>query len=159
MKVIVVEKADILIPNPNHKNITASGQTIKAETILEGQPKNIRGLRKGRPFVYKTFVTKKGQMIFLNKVKPIKEMERTEVTLGADSQVSSTKVDVTSINSDSNNKYIGIIVGALSGYGYCKYKKYSTKKMTKFIIAGAVLGLGAGYYFDGKSKLTIEKSK
>jgi len=160
MKVIVTEDADILIPNTNHRNITASGQIIEAESVLEGNPKNIKGLRKGRPFIYKVFVTRDSKMIYLNKVKPIKEMKRTEVTLGADSQVGATTIDMTSVNSNSNNKYIGAILGALSCYGYCKYKKYNTKKMIGFLVAGSILGFGAGYYLDGgKSKMSIDKSK
>ncbi len=159
MKVEVIRDADVLIPNPSHKNLTSSGQKIEANTILEGNAKKIKGLRKGKPFDYRVFITNKGIMTYLNNVKPIGKM-RTEVTLGADAQPSETIIDVTSVDSKSNNKYIGAILGALTVYSYSKYKKIDNSKIIPYAIAGSVVGFAIGYYFDGgKSKINIEKSK
>ena len=78
MKAITVADAPILIPNLEHKNFTDSGEVIEENTIVNGNAKNIEGLRKGKPFTYKLFVTDKNQLIHLNKIKT---METTEKSL------------------------------------------------------------------------------
>ncbi len=149
----------VLIPNENHRNFTQSGQIIENETILEGEPRMIRGLRKGRPFIYKFFITNEGQIIYLKNVKPMKR-QATGVTLGADEQVSATRVNMTSTSSRSNKKYIGAIVGGAAGFAFCKYKKHKGKKMVAYIIGGAIIGFGVGYYLDGgRSRIKVDPSK
>ncbi len=157
MKVTVIEDAHVLIPNKNHKNFTTSGQIVEAGVVLEGEPRQIRGLRKGKPFTYRLFVTKQGHNIYINKIKP---MRTTEVTLGADAQVSETTINMTNAGSGSNKKYIGAIAGGLSGFAYCRYKKHSPKTTVAYILAGTLAGFGIGYYLEGGSdRIKINQSK
>jgi len=157
MKVVVVKDTQLLIPNESHKNFTHSGQMIEADTIVQGKPQQIRGLRKGRPFIYKMFVTDNGLFIHLKNVKP---MKTTEVKLGADAQRTPTKINMKNASSKSNKKYIGAIVGGVAGFAWCKYKKHSNKKMVGLIIAGAAIGFGAGYLLEGgASKIKVDPSK
>jgi hypothetical protein len=50
MRATVIENAAILIPNTDHKNFTDSGTIIEQGTVIDGQPKLIQGLRKGKAF-------------------------------------------------------------------------------------------------------------
>lgn len=160
MKYITVEDAQILIPNKEHKNFTDTGKIIEAETIVEGNPVEIQGLRKGEPFTYRMFKTQNGQLIFIKKVKP---MEHVEVKLGADSSKSGapspTIVKLPTTSLVSKNKVIGAIAGALAGYGYCKYKKHDGKKTFVYASVGAVAGYLVGLYLDHKAVGTIKPSK
>jgi len=78
MRATIIEDATTLIPNKDHRNFTETGVLIPKGTEVEGEIKNISGLRRGKPFVYRLFLTNKKQFIFLNKIKP--NMEATEVT-------------------------------------------------------------------------------
>jgi hypothetical protein len=156
MKAITTSDAPILIPNLEHKNFTDSGEVIEENTIVNGNAKNIEGLRKGKPFTYKLFVTDKNQLIHLNKIKT---METTEVTLGADANVSATKVDMKPAEISNKNKFIGTVVGGIAGFAFAKYKKHDVKKQAMFIAIGAVAGYVAGMLIDKRSKVTIKASK
>ena len=57
IKAQVIEDAKILIPNTEHKNFTDSGEIIEEGTFVSGQVKNIEGLRRGKPFIYRLFLT------------------------------------------------------------------------------------------------------
>lgn len=156
-KVVVVEDAQIFIPNESHKNFTHSGSMIEKDTIVEGSPKAIRGLRRGRQHIYRFFVTKDGDFIHFKKVRP---MRMTEVKLGADAQVSPTKINMTNTASKSNQKYIGAIVGAAAMFAYAKYKKKDTKRQIAMSITGALIGFGVGYLMEGgRSRIKVEPSK
>ena len=138
MQVSVLKDAKILTPNKEHKNFTDSGKFIEEDSIIFGEPKNIEGLRKGQPFVYRLFLTDKKQLIHLNKIKP---MNTTEVTLGADAQVSATDVNLVPAENSKRIKFYGAVAGAIVGFAYAKYKKQDMKKVAMYIGAGAVLGL------------------
>lgn len=156
-KATIVADAQVLIPNKDHKNFTESAEVIEAGTIVEGNRKDISGLRKGQPFIYKLFYTNKNQLIYLNKIKP---MEKTEVTLGADAKVTPTVVDMKKPEKAYQNKVIGAIAGAVIGYAYCKYKKHDNTKTLKYAVAGAAVGVGLAWLYDRhKDKVTIKKSK
>jgi len=157
MEVTTIETTPVLMPNENHRNFTESGQFIEKDTVLNGSPKQIQGLRKGRPFIYKFFITKQGQIIHLKKVKP---MRATEVTLGADSQVSPTKVNMKNVSSKSNKKYIGAILGAGALFAYAKYKKHDKAKQIALSVTGALVGFCVGYYLEGgASNIKVQPSK
>ncbi len=156
MKVLVKSRAHVLIPNQNHHNFTESGQIIEKDEILDGEPIKFRGSRKGRPFIYKLFKTKDGHLIHLKKVEPM-ERQATEISLGADAQVSPTKIDVKYANSNSNNKYIGALIGGVSGYAYCKYQNKSLDETLAYIVGGSILGFGIGYYAEGgNSRIKVQ---
>ena len=87
MKVVTIQDTNILTPNKEHQNFVFTGIVIPSGTILYGTNKIISGLRRGKPFAYKLFVTDKNQIIYQNTIKP---METTEVTLGADASQTPT---------------------------------------------------------------------
>jgi hypothetical protein len=157
IKAQVIQDAKILIPNTEHKNFTDSGNVIEEGTFVSGQIKNIQGLRRGKSFVYRLFLTDKNQLIHLKKIKP---MGTTEVTLGADSAQSPTQVNLRPAERADKNKFIGVVVGGIAGFAWAKYKKHDMKKSAMYIGVGAVLGLAVGYMLDRrKNKVTIKPSK
>ena len=156
MKARVKGDAIVLIPNKAHQNFIANGETIEDGNIVEGEFKEIAGLRQGKPFTYRLFVTDKNQIIYQKSVIP---MEATEVTLGADAQTTPTKVDMIPAEKFSKAKMTGLIVGGLAGFAFAKYKKQDMKKVALYIGIGAALGYGAGVMFDRNRKVTIQPSK
>ena len=49
----VIRSNALLIPNKNHKNFTRSRETLQKDTIVKGFLIDIKGERRGKPFVYK----------------------------------------------------------------------------------------------------------
>lgn len=156
MKVQLKTDANVLMPNKDHQNFTETGETLEEGTIVNGDYKEISGLRRGQPFTYRLFITDKNQIIYQNKTI---QMETTEVTLGADAQISATKVDMKPAENFSKIKMAGLIGGAIAGFAYCKYKKHDIKKTAMYIGIGAVVGYGVGYFIDSRRKVTIKASK
>jgi hypothetical protein len=158
MKVVVVKDSPILIPNPTHRNFTHAGSMVEKDTIVKGQPKSVQGLRQGRPHIYKFFITEDGHLLHIKNVKPYKMI--TEVKLGADAQVTPTKVNMTAASSKASKKYIGAIAGAIAGFGLAKYKKHDKKKQIMFSVVGGLAGFGIGYYLEGgASRVKVNPSK
>ena len=61
MLVEIIEDAPILLPNKEHKNFTKSESILPKGTLVEGDFKNVSGLRRGNPFNYRVFTTKEGE--------------------------------------------------------------------------------------------------
>ena len=158
MKVEVIEDANILIPNKEHKNFTETSEIIKKGSILDGLPRMIKGKRRGEDFTYKLFVTEKdNKIIHLKKIKP---MSVTEVTLGADAQPSPTVVTVPEGKKlITTNVLIYTLVGAGAGYGWSKYKNLDNKKTTMFAVVGAVVGFAVGKYMEKRKAVVVKPSK
>lgn len=154
-EVEVIEDAQVLKPNNNHKNFTETGDIIKKGTIINGDQKIITGKRRGEPFSYRLFQTDTDKLIYLNKVKP---MKTTEVTLGADSAVTPTVVDIKSKKILSIHTIAGTVVGAGAGLWFSKHKKYSTQKTVIITAVGAIAGFFAGRYME-KSGVFVQASK
>lgn len=156
MRVFTTKDAAVLIPNEEHKNFTENGEIIPRGTYLKGVSRNIDGLRRGKPFVYKLFITEDEKIIYLNTIKP---METTEVTLGADSSQTATRVNFVPAETFNKFRTTGIVVGGLAGFAFAKYKKHDMKKVAMYIAVGAVLGYAAAYVIDTRRKATVEASK
>ncbi len=156
MQVVVNKDSKFLIANTDHKNFTETNEVIGEGNLLTGEAKNIEGLRRGEPFTYKLFITNDGKIIYLKNVTP---METTEVTLGADSQRSSTVVNLVPAETFSKVKTTGLVVGALAGFAYAKYKKQDTKKIAMYIFAGALIGYASAFIVDRNRKGTVTSSK
>lgn len=156
MKVVVNKDSKFLVANSEHKNFTESNESVEQGTILNGEEKNVLGKRRGEPFSYRLFITKEGKIIYLKNVTP---METTEVTLGADSSVTPTKVNLLPAETFNKVKTTGIVLGGIAGFAYSKYKKHDMKKVAMFIGLGAVVGYFAGYVVDRKRKATVTPSK
>ncbi len=156
MKAIVTQKTFVLTPNKDHKNFTETSDFIEEDTIVRGEPKEIRGLRRGKEFVYKLFITDKNQIIYLNKIKP---METTEVTLGADSTVSETKVNLIPAEKFSRAKMIGLAAGGAAGFAFAKYRKVEgMKKIGSYIALGALAGYVTAIVIEKKG-IVVKQSK
>lgn len=156
MQVVVNKDAKILIPNPEHKNFTETDEMIEEGSIIKGNPRNIEGLRRGEKFTYRLFVTDNDKILYLNNITP---MNTTEVTLGADSQRSSTVVDLLPAESFNKTKTAGIIIGGLAGFAFAKYKKHDMKKVAMYIGIGALAGYVGGYIFDRSRDVVVKQSK
>jgi len=154
MRATVIENAAILIPNAEHKNFTDSGNIIEQSTVIEGQPKLIKGLRKGIEFTYRLFITDDNKIIHINKIRP---MDKTEVYLGADASPSPTLVKFPNESNTGMKPVIGIAIGAILGYMIAK-KKYPSKLMTITAIGG-VMGFGIGKYLQGTGSIKLKTSK
>ena len=159
MRAVVIANAKILIANGEHKNFTESSEYIAKDTLINGDLKQISGLRRGEPFVYKLFLTDKNQLIHLNKTKPI--MQTTEVTMGADAKQTDTVINLKKAEGANTNKVIGGIAGAVAGFAFSKYRKVTDKKTIGIhILVGAAIGIAGAYLWDGrKDKVTIKPSK
>ena len=157
MLVEILEDASILLPNSEHKNFTDSGEILKKGKKIVGDFKNVNGLRRGKPFNYRVFTTKKGEIIYAKYVKPM----AVEVTMGADSQVSATKIEMTNNEKKTTTrKVVGAVVGGVIGYALSRRgnpKSFTTQIM--YIGGGAILGLIVGNYTNKKTGILVQKSK
>ena len=157
MTVTTLENSTILLPNPHHKNFTNSGNYIPGGTELEGEFINISGRRRGDNFLYRLFKTNKNNIIYANKVKG-NDMNATEVTLGSDSAVTPTRISMPNEAKFTNAHWIGLVVGALSGYYAARKMKKSKKAQMMFGAGGAVVGYAAGKMIAGKPVIDVKLS-
>lgn len=140
MQVRLAEDAKVLLPNAEHQNFTESSEVIPAGTVLNGEVKVIKGLRRKEPFDYRLFMTDDNKLIYLNKTRT---MEATEVKLGADATKTPTVVNLKQ-STLARPTILGAIGGAVIGFGYAKYKKHDMKKAAIFAIAGGLAGFIVG---------------
>lgn len=147
----VIEDADILVSNPDHKNFTETGAKIPKGSIIFGKFVNVQGLRRGKPFEYRLFVTTDNKIIYLNKVEI---MRTTEVTLGADAAQTPTVVD---LKKKTFTMYTvgGAILGGYLG-NYFANKRGGNKAI--YIGVGALAGFLGGKFLEG-SAIFVKKSK
>lgn len=152
-----IDTAPILIPNGEHKNFTDSRFEIPKGTTITGEYKIINGLRRGKPFDYKVFMTDKEQIIYSKYVKP---MATTEVTLGADAQVQATKVEMrTAERSTTIKNVIGGATGGILGYAIAKKQGVSNNKTIIYASIGALAGYLIAKQYTKKTGIVVEKSK
>lgn len=154
MEVTVIRDSKYLIPNQEHQNFTESNDIVGEGNILRGNYANIEGLRRGEPFTYKLFVTEDKRILYRNNVQPMEN----EVTLGADSQRSSTVVDLIPAETFNKVKTMGLVAGAIAGFAYSKYKKHDLKRTSMFIFGGAIIGYASAYVIDRNRKATVTPS-
>lgn len=152
MQVKLAEDARVLIPNGVHQNFTETNEVIQKDTVLNGEPKVIKGLRRGEEFNYKLFLTENNKLIHLKKTR---NMDATEVKLGADSTKQPTVVNLK--QSLAKPAIIGAISGAVIGFGYAKYKKYETKKIIISALVGAVSGYVVGRVIANTGTIKVGK--
>ncbi len=158
MEAVLLEDAQVLIPNEAHKNFTRSNQIIRKGTKVIGEQKKIKGLYRGEPFEYNLFYTNHGEIIFMKHINP-KHMNKTEVTLGADSQQSATTIQIPSQSNLGIRPIIGTIAGGLLAFGFAKYKKVDNKHVIIYSVVGAVIGFVAAKFYQSHRDITIAKSK
>jgi hypothetical protein len=152
MKVTVNNDAKFLIANPEHKNFTETEEKVESGSILEGNNRNVAGLRRGKPFTYRVFITNDNKILYQNNTTP---MKTTEVMLGADA----TTVNLRPAEAFNRVRTYGIVIGAVAGFAYAKYRKHDMKKVAMFMAIGAVAGYAGGYLVDTNRKATVTRSK
>jgi hypothetical protein len=154
---VTIENAPILIPNLEHKNFTESRFEIPNGKKITGQFKIINGLRRGKPFDYRVFVTNKNEIIYSKYVKP---MGTTEVTLGADAQVSATKIEmIPSERSTTIKNVIGSATGGILGYAIAKKQGVNMTKTVIYASIGALAGYMIAKQYTKKSGIVVEQAK
>ena len=154
---VTIDKAPILIPNLEHKNFTESRFEIPSGTKITGQFKIINGLRRGKPFDYRIFVTNKNEIIYSKYVKP---MGTTEVTLGADAQVSATKVEMIPAERNTTIKnVIGSATGGILGYAIAKKQGVNMTKTLIYASVGAIAGFLIAKQYTTKTGIFVQKAK
>ena len=156
MDAITNQDSKILIPNKEHKNFVETNSIIPKGTEISGDVKVIDGLRRGAPFTYRLFETNNKELLFLKNIEP---MNTREITLGADGQTTPTVVDLLPAESFNRTKKMGLVIGAIAGFGYAKYKKHDMKKVAMYIGVGAVAGYLGAYIFDYSRKVVVTTSK
>lgn len=155
--VITTNESKILVPNEEHKNFTATGNIIPPGTTLKGNEIVINGKRRGEPFQYRLFkLENTNQYIYSNNIKNVSEMETTDISLGADANVSPTVVDIPSTKKKDKTPLIGAVVGAGVGFGYARYKKMSAKKQLMFVGVGALAGFITGKMIAKKDNVKVK---
>lgn len=152
-----IETAPILMPNMEHKNFTESSYDIPKGTTIKGNYSVINGLRRGKPFDYKVFITQKDQIIYSKFVKP---MATTEVMLGADAQVQATKVQMIAAERNTTIKVvIGSATGGIIGYAIAKKQGLTDAKTILFASVGALAGFLIAKQLTKKTGIVVQKSK
>lgn len=160
--------ASVLKANKVHENFTETNNILTAGQTVTGDFKNIKGLRRGQPFIYRVFVTKYGEIIYANNVenvksineKPEKTMEATEIKLGADAQRSATTIDLAkSEKATDHSRAIGAGVGVLTGFVFAKYRKEGMWKTILFTAIGGVAGYMTAKHLYHAKGATVKTSK
>ena len=158
MEVKVVEKAEILIPNPPHKSFSGSNSFIPKDSILEGEATLVSGKRRGSPFKYRLFKTNDKKYIFLDKIKPIKITK--EQNSNASGDMGKAIIVNTSAGRTSGKVPLAFaLIGGGAGYAYCKYKAHDSKNTWKYVLAGALLGYVAGRLLQDGKVISVSESK
>lgn len=156
MQVKLIADTPVLVPNPEHKNFTANGRVLPKDTILEGNPQIIEGLRRGSPFKYRVFCISQNEFVHINKTIPTMST-KTQVFLGADAQQSPTVVDVPTNNMTTPVNLMGAALGAYLMHRYAK--KHGKKNAAVYVIAGAAGGFVVTRFVAGRLPILVKKSK
>jgi hypothetical protein len=157
IQAIVIQNTNYLIPNKEHKNFTDSSEEARVGKVLMGEFRNIKGLRKGKPFEYRLFFTKIGKILYANCVKA--ENIPSEILQSADSSQSITLVDLKPAENFKYTSYLIALGGGLAGYLYGKKQNANTNNLIKFIAVGAVGAYGIYWLIDTNKSTIIKPSK
>lgn len=86
-------------------------------------------------------------------------MQKTEVTLGADSQKTATTVDMPSNSNLGKRPLLCAAGGAVLGYLAAKHFKKEGNKKVIYVVVGGLIGFVAGKYWQSHRKVVIKPSK
>lgn len=157
IQTIVIQNTNYLIPNKEHKNFTDSSEEARVGTIVLGEFKNISGLRKGKPFEYRLFITKNGKILYANSVKT--ENVPSEILSSADSLQSTSLKDFNSSDKLDYMANLSVIIGGIAGYYYGKKQNKTGNNLIKYIAVGAVGAYGIYWLIDKNKSTFIKPSK
>jgi len=157
MQVKIITESNYLTPNKDHKNFTDSIESANVGDKVEGEFKNISGLRKGQPFVYRLFVTKNGKILYANTVES--ELPPAKEVLSNATANDIKPVEVLEIPNDGNIKSVGLILaiaGGVIGYFYGKKQNATQNTLLQYIAVGTVGAYGI-YWLTNQNKSTVNK--
>jgi hypothetical protein len=154
MQATIIQDTNYLIPNKDHKNFTDSGIVAKDGSVVFGEYRNVSGLRKGKPFVYRLFFTKNGKILYANCVET--KNASSEILSNADNSQSATLVDFIPAEKFKYTAHLLALGGGVAGYFYGKKQNVTGNNLIKYIAVGAV-GAYAIYSLIDKNKSTIIK--
>jgi hypothetical protein len=136
----IIQDTNYLIPNKEHKNFTDSVEQASVGSTIFGKFQNISGLRKGKSFDYRLFVTKNGKILYANCVKA--ENIPSEIISNADNLQSASKDNINLNKPFNYSPYLFALSGALVGYLYGKKKNANQNNLMKYIAVGTVGAYG-----------------
>jgi hypothetical protein len=154
---IVTQNTKYLIPNKEHKNFTDSGNTARVGTIVMGDFKNINGLRRGKPFEYRLFITKDGKILYANCVRA--ENIPSEILQGADNSQSATLINIKPAEKFKYFAHLIALGGGIAGYYYGKKQNATRNNLIKYIVVGSVGAYSIYWLIDKNKSTTIKPSK
>lgn len=151
---IVIQNTNFLIPNNEHKNFTETTEVARVGGTIVGEFRNINGLRKGKPFMYRLFFTKDGKILYANCVRA--ENVPSEIVSNADSALTPLQIDLIPAESFKYTAHLIALGGGLAGYYYGKSQNATANNLIKYIFVSAVGAYGI-YWLIDKNKSTIIK--
>jgi hypothetical protein len=157
IQAIVCQNTNYLIPNKEHKNFTDSSDEARVGSIVNGEFRNVDGLRKGKPFIYRLFFTKNGKILYANCVNA--ENVPSEILSGADQSQTATMINLKSAESFKYKAHIIAFGGGLLGYFYGKKQNKTGMNLLKYTAVGAVGAYGIYYLIDTNKSAIIKPSK
>lgn len=148
MLVITEENSPILINNDEHKNFVETDKMIPKGTVLEGEYKNILGLRRGKKFMYRLFVDKDGIIVYEKNVKPMMKSN-----MDGETRI----IDMPSVKGNATtHAFISAGAGVIA---FAVAKRMQRTNKQAFMIAGvtALVGYGIASYLRNSDSITYTK--
>ena len=148
MLVIAEENSPILINNNEHKNFVETDKMIPKGTILEGEYKNIVGLRRGKKFTYRLFMDKDGIIVYEKNVKPMMKSNMDGQT---------RIIDMPSVKGNATTH--ALISAGAGVVAFAVAKRMQKTNKQAFMIAGitALVGYGIASYLRNSDPITYSK--
>ena len=138
MLVFTKENSPILINNDEHKNFVETDKILPKGTVLEGNYKNIKGLRRGKEFTYRLFVDNDGIIIYEKNVEPMMNNSNAD---GETRIINMPSVTTRTFTTALISAGAGVIAFAVA-------KRMQRTNKQAFIVAGvtALIGYGLASY-------------
>ena len=150
MLVVTKENSPILINNDEHKNFVETDKILPKGTILEGEYKNIKGLRRGKEFMYRLFIDNDGIIIYEKNVEPMMKKSNAD----GETRI----IDMPSVNSRTITT--ALISAGAGVVAFAVAKRMQTSNKRAFMIAGvtALIGYGLATYMRNSDPVTYSKN-
>ena len=157
IQAILVQNTNFLIPNKEHKNFTDLSEIARAGSIVNGEFRNVDGLRKGKSFQYRLFFTQDGKILYANCVKP--ENVPAEIVSNADDLQTPIQVNLIPAESFKFTAHIVAFGGGVLGYLYGKKQNATGANLFKYTAVGAVGAYGIYWLIDNNKSTIIKPGK
>jgi hypothetical protein len=150
MLVITKENSPILINNDEHKNFVETDKIVPKGTVLDGNFINIKGLRRGKEFMYRLFIDNDGIIMYEKNVKPMMNKSNFD-----------GEVRVINMPSVKSRTFTTALISAGAGViAFAVAKRMQTTNKRAFMIAGvtALLGYGLATYMRNNDPIVYQKN-